>query len=159
MIGSTFAAWRSSNTRIRQDSCAAGHEHSSATVTLSLLKNFNAGVSGCIAYQSREDESTQSPTQTLDRGLDHGRDFAVLFVEAARSLGCGARIASGYFYRPDQDIVGLGAPARRSLWPAQAGSPSIRPTAVSAASISSPLPLQPTHGGNGRGWVCRDDRT
>jgi hypothetical protein len=72
MIGSTSAAWRSSNTRIRQDSCAAGHEHSSATVTLSLLKDLNAGVSGCIAYQSREDEGTQSPTQTLDRGLVHG---------------------------------------------------------------------------------------
>ena len=37
----------------------------------------------------------------------HGREFAVLFVEAARSLGFGARTASGYFYRPDQNIEGF----------------------------------------------------
>ena len=30
----------------------------------------------------------------------------MLFAEAARSLGFGARIVSGYLYNPDQDIVG-----------------------------------------------------
>src|SRR5512143_2191951 len=40
---------------------------SNPTDTLSLLKDLSAGVSGCISYQSREDEGTQSPTQTLDR--------------------------------------------------------------------------------------------
>ena len=76
------------------------------TDTLALLKDLSAGVSGWICYQSREDEGTQSPTQTLDRGWGSCRDFAVLFVEAARSLGFGARIVSGYLYNPDQDIVG-----------------------------------------------------
>ncbi|MGC2224001.1 MAG: transglutaminase family protein [Methylocella sp.] len=76
------------------------------TDTLALLKDLSAGVSGCICYQSREDEGTQSPTQTLDRGWGSCRDFAVLFVEAARCLGFGARIVSGYLYNPDQDIVG-----------------------------------------------------
>ena len=74
---------------------------SDPTDTLSLLKDLSAGVSGCISYQSREDEGTQSPTQTLDRGWGSCRDFAVLFVEAARSLGFGARIVSGYLYHPD----------------------------------------------------------
>ena len=76
------------------------------TDTLALLKDLSAGVSGWICYQSREDEGTQSPTQTLDRGWGSCRDFAVLFVEAARCLGFGARIVSGYLYNPDQDIVG-----------------------------------------------------
>ena len=67
---------------------------------------MSIGVSGWIHYQSREDEGTQSPTQTLDRGWGSCRDFAVLFVEAARSLGFGARIVSGYLYNPNQDIVG-----------------------------------------------------
>jgi len=57
------------------------------TDTLALLKDLSAGVSGWIRYQSREDEGTQSPTQTLDRGWGSCRDFAVLFVEAARCLG------------------------------------------------------------------------
>jgi transglutaminase-like putative cysteine protease len=79
---------------------------SNPTDTLALLKDLSAGVSGWICYQSREDEGTQSPTQTLDRGWGSCRDFAVLFVEAARCLGFGARIVSGYLYNPDQDIVG-----------------------------------------------------
>ena len=71
-----------------------------------MLKDLSTGVSAWICYQSREDEGAQSPTQTLDRGWGSCRDFAVLFVEAARCLGFGARIVSGYLYNPDQDIVG-----------------------------------------------------
>jgi transglutaminase-like putative cysteine protease len=74
---------------------------STPTDTLSLLKDLSTGVSGWISYQSREDEGTQSPTETLDRGWGSCRDFAVLFAEAARSLGFGARIVSGYLHNPD----------------------------------------------------------
>jgi len=73
---------------------------SKPTDTLSLLKDLSAGITGWILYQSREDEGTQSPIETLDRGWGSCRDFAVLFVEAARSLGFGARIVSGYLYNP-----------------------------------------------------------
>jgi len=76
------------------------------TDTLSLLKDLSLGVSGWISYQSREDEGTQSPVETLDRGWGSCRDFAVLFVEAARSLGFGARIVSGYFFNPDRSLTG-----------------------------------------------------
>jgi hypothetical protein len=44
------------------------------------------------------------PRQTLDRGCGSCRDFAVLFAEAARSLGFGARLVSGYLYNPDQPL-------------------------------------------------------
>jgi transglutaminase-like putative cysteine protease len=76
------------------------------TDTLSLLKDLSAGVSESIRYQSREDEGTQSPTQTLDRGWGSCRDFAVLFAEAVRTLAFGARIVSGYLYNPDQSSTG-----------------------------------------------------
>lgn len=76
------------------------------TDTLALLKDLSAGVSAWIRYQSREDEGTQSPVQTLDRGWGSCRDFAVLFVEAARCLGFGARIVSGYLFNPDQNLLG-----------------------------------------------------
>jgi transglutaminase-like putative cysteine protease len=76
------------------------------TDTLSMLKDLSAGVFEQISYQIREDEGTQSPIQTLDRGLGSCRDFAVLFAEAARTLGFGARIVSGYLYNPDNDAKG-----------------------------------------------------
>jgi transglutaminase-like putative cysteine protease len=76
------------------------------TDTLALLKDLSSGISGWIRYQSREDEGTQSPIHTLDRGWGSCRDFAVLFVEASRSLGFGARIVSGYLHNSGQDIVG-----------------------------------------------------
>jgi transglutaminase-like putative cysteine protease len=86
------------------------------TDTLSLLKDLSAGVSGWITYQSREDEGTQSPTQTLDRRLGSCRDFAVLFAEAARSLGFGARIVSGYLYHPDQTASVAGDAGSTHAW-------------------------------------------
>ena len=75
--------------------------------TLALLKDLCAGVSGWIRYRSRDDEGTQAPVQTLDRGWGSCRDFAVLFVEAARSLGFGARLVSGFLFNPDQMLAGI----------------------------------------------------
>ena len=86
------------------------------TDTLALLKDLSSGISGWISYQSREDEGTQSPTQTLDRGWGSCRDFSVLFVEAARSLGFGARIVSGYLYNPDQNLLGTRDAGSTHAW-------------------------------------------
>ena len=72
------------------------------TDTLSLLKDINAWIPTSISYEVRYDEGTQTPAQTLDRRRGSCRDLAVLFVEAARSLGFGARLVSGYLYSPDQ---------------------------------------------------------
>jgi transglutaminase-like putative cysteine protease len=79
--------------------------HGDPTDTLALLKDLNAGISAAFSYQAREDEGTQSPTETLWRGRGSCRDFAVLFVEAARSLGFGARIVSGYLYNTERAIA------------------------------------------------------
>jgi transglutaminase-like putative cysteine protease len=70
------------------------------TDTLALLQDLNAGISATASYQGREDEGTQTPARTLDLGRGSCRDFAVLFVEAARTLGFGARIVSGYVFNP-----------------------------------------------------------
>ncbi|AHB47876.1 transglutaminase [Hyphomicrobium nitrativorans NL23] len=86
------------------------------TDTLCLLKDLSAGISEGIRYQSRDDEGTQSPIQTLDRGWGSCRDFAVLFGEAARSLGFGARIVSGYLYNPDHNIIGSGGAGTTHAW-------------------------------------------
>ena len=94
----------------------AGIRPQHPTDTLALLKDLSIGVSEQIIYQSREDEGTQSPIQTLDRGCGSCRDFAVLFAEAARTLGFGARLVSGYFYNPNQDSVGSSGTGSTHAW-------------------------------------------
>jgi len=81
---------------------ARGFVRSDPTDTLSLLKDLSSGVAEQIRYQSRESEGTQAPLETIARGLGSCRDLAVLFVEAARCLRFGARLCSGYLYRPDR---------------------------------------------------------
>lgn len=76
------------------------------TDTLSLLKDVANGVTTQISYQSRETEGTQGPLETLDRGWGSCRDFAVLFAEAARTLGFGARLVSGYLFNSSDDKIG-----------------------------------------------------
>jgi transglutaminase-like putative cysteine protease len=95
---------------------AQGFVRGSSTDTLSLLKDLSAGVPAAVRYQSREDEGTQSPVETLDRGWGSCRDFAVLFAEAARSLGFGARIVSGYLYNPDRQSVGSSDAGSTHAW-------------------------------------------
>jgi transglutaminase-like putative cysteine protease len=75
---------------------AQGFVRSNPTDTLALLKDLNGAISAWISYQERADEGTQSPLVTLDRGWGSCRDIALLLIEAARSLGFGARIVSGY---------------------------------------------------------------
>lgn len=88
---------------------ARGFVRGPSTDTLAMLKDLGAGVADAVRYQSRDEEGTQSPTATLDRGWGSCRDFAVLFAEAARSLGFGARIVSGYLHAPNPDAFGASA--------------------------------------------------
>lgn len=86
------------------------------TDTLSLLKDINSGVSSWISYRSRDKEGTQTPLETLGRGRGSCRDFAVLFCEAARTLGFGARIASGYLYDRHSTLTGTAAAGSTHAW-------------------------------------------
>ncbi len=86
------------------------------TDTLSLLKDVANGVTAQIFYQSRETEGTQGPLETLDRGWGSCRDFAVLFAEAARTLGFGARLVSGYLFNPGDDKIGSVGDGSTHAW-------------------------------------------
>ncbi len=92
----------------RLGSWARGFIRSNPTDTLALLADLNNGVAKWISYQSRETEGTQSPVETLNRGFGSCRDFAVLLIEAARCLGFGARVVSGYLYNPFTAAIGAG---------------------------------------------------
>ena len=85
---------------------ASGFVAANPTDTLSLLKDISLGIASAISYESREEEGTQGPLDTLGRGRGSCRDFAVLFAEAVRSLGFGARIVSGYLFNHNRALVG-----------------------------------------------------
>jgi transglutaminase-like putative cysteine protease len=84
------------------------------TNTFNLLARINAAMRGSFAYNARDEEGTQSPAETLERKSGTCRDYALLFIEAARSLGFGARFVTGYLYDPALDgggdaVQGAGA--------------------------------------------------
>jgi transglutaminase-like putative cysteine protease len=87
----------------RLGSWARGFIRSKPTNTSALLADLNSGVAAWISYQNRETEGTQTPIETLNRGWGSCRDLAVLLIEAARSLGFGARVVTGYLYNPSAD--------------------------------------------------------
>jgi transglutaminase-like putative cysteine protease len=92
----------------RLGSWARGFVRSNPTDTLALLADLNSGVGAFVRYQSRETEGTQTPVDTLNRGWGSCRDFAVLLIEAARCLGFGARIVTGYIHNPSAEVIGAG---------------------------------------------------
>jgi len=71
--------------------------------TLNVLAGINKAIHDSFAYTARDDEGAQSPIETIEAGRGSCRDFALLFIEAARSLGFGARFVSGYLYDPALD--------------------------------------------------------
>jgi transglutaminase-like putative cysteine protease len=73
------------------------------TDTLEMLSEMTHAVRREFAYIARESGGTQAPIRTLKLGSGTCRDFAVLMMEAVRSLGLAARFVSGYLYSPGRD--------------------------------------------------------
>jgi transglutaminase-like putative cysteine protease len=71
--------------------------------TYNLLSNINGAIRSEFAYAERYEEGTQTPIETLEKKSGTCRDFALLFIEAVRSLGFGSRFVSGYLYDPKLD--------------------------------------------------------
>jgi transglutaminase-like putative cysteine protease len=78
------------------------------TPTMKILRAMTHGIRDQITYTRREEKGVQTPEQTLKSGRGSCRDFAVLMMEAARSLGIAARFVSGYIYTP-RHKTGTGA--------------------------------------------------
>lgn len=71
--------------------------------TYGLLARLCAAINQSLIYQIREQPGVQSAGETLTRGVGSCRDFANLFMEAARFLGLAARFVSGYLNAPFED--------------------------------------------------------
>jgi transglutaminase-like putative cysteine protease len=80
--------------------------------TMGLLLAMTRGIKDEFRYLRRVEKGVQSPAETLRRRSGSCRDFAVLMMEAARSLGLAARFVSGYIFVPSSGrdtVVGGGA--------------------------------------------------
>jgi transglutaminase-like putative cysteine protease len=71
--------------------------------SLQVLDALVGAVHGGFRYRRRETYGVQSPAETITEGSGTCRDFAVLFMEAARVLGFAARFVTGYLYDPNAD--------------------------------------------------------
>ncbi|MEO5806184.1 transglutaminase family protein [Devosia sp.] len=76
---------------------------SGATDTAGLLMTMTHGIKEGFKYLRRPDPGTQTPATTLSLRQGSCRDFALLMIEAARSLGFAARFVTGYIYSPARD--------------------------------------------------------
>ena len=72
--------------------------------TLDVLMAMTTAVKQQFRYAARDAEGVQTPLDTLSLGSGTCRDFAVLMMEAVRSLGLAARFVSGYLY--DESLIG-----------------------------------------------------
>lgn len=68
--------------------------------TYTLLQRISACIHGTLRYVRREEPGVQPPARTLSSGSGSCRDFATLFLAAARLLGLAARFVSGYLHDP-----------------------------------------------------------
>lgn len=89
-------------------------DSSDTTPTMNMLMNLTRGIQRELQYVHRDEKGVQSPAETLQRKQGSCRDFAVLMMEAARSLGIAARFVSGYIFTPDD--AGLAGGGSTHAW-------------------------------------------
>ena len=85
--------------------------------TQPMLERLMQAIRDGFAYQARDAEGTQTPAETLTLRRGSCRDFALLMIEATRSLGFAARFVSGYQYDPGRDpAIGGAANGTTHAW-------------------------------------------
>jgi transglutaminase-like putative cysteine protease len=72
-----------------------------STDTMALLETMTMSIKDEFTYVRRPEKGVQRPEDTLRRRSGSCRDFAVLMMEAVRSLGLAARFVSGYIFVPE----------------------------------------------------------
>jgi transglutaminase-like putative cysteine protease len=71
-----------------------------ATPLQTLLSDMTQDIYAEFKYSKRLEMGSQTPLQTLELRSGSCRDYAILMIEAVRSLGVAARFVSGYIYSP-----------------------------------------------------------
>jgi transglutaminase-like putative cysteine protease len=73
-----------------------------------LLSEMTQAIYADFKYNTRLERGAQTPLQTLELRRGSCRDFAVLMIDAVRSLGLAARFVSGYIYSPHASAMNRG---------------------------------------------------
>lgn len=86
--------------------------------TFATLSRICSTIREAFAYSQRFEPGTQPPAETLETRSGTCRDFALLMMESARSLGLAARFVTGYLYDPALDSApGIASePAHPHAW-------------------------------------------
>ena len=80
--------------------------------TVALLRAMTLSIRRDFTYIRRSQKGVQDPWETLSTRSGSCRDYAVLMMEGARSLGLAARFVSGYIFTPrsgKENVLGGGA--------------------------------------------------
>jgi transglutaminase-like putative cysteine protease len=75
-------------------------DQAKTTSTMKILRAMTSGIRDQFIYTRRVEKGVQTPDETLQKQRGSCRDFAVLMMEACRSLGIAARFVSGYIFVP-----------------------------------------------------------
>jgi transglutaminase-like putative cysteine protease len=84
--------------------------------TMALLQSMTHAIRDQFTYQRRIERGVQTPDETLALRSGSCRDFALLMIEAVRSLGLAARFVSGYIFVPDQNPAGTVGGGATHAW-------------------------------------------
>ena len=132
------------------------------TKTMELLTRLTKAMKEQgFAYTAREAEGVQAPDETLRLKSGSCRDFALLMIEAARSLNLAARFVSGYLYVPRLDVKAAPAAADGSAGAAPSGVAPASPAAAQPAPApetgpppaEAPPQAESVGGGATHAWV------
>jgi transglutaminase-like putative cysteine protease len=76
-------------------------DDAASTGTMKILRSMTHGIREQFTYSRRIEKGVQTPDETLRTQSGSCRDFAVLMMEAARTLGIATRFVSGYIFMPN----------------------------------------------------------
>ena len=74
--------------------------------TYTALQRIASHIYNNFTYKLREEPGVQSAKETLSRNTGSCRDFAQLFMDAAKCMGLAARFVTGYLHAPGLDAAG-----------------------------------------------------
>ncbi len=75
------------------------------TSTMTMLRAMTQEIKSGFRYVRRPEKGVYRPADTLRHRSGSCRDFAVLMMDAVRSLGLAARFVSGYIFVPEFDTT------------------------------------------------------